>query len=138
MIKSIKRSEALDIILKSASRYFGVFYKREMPKCLKCNKANKKWQGMTKCPVCGSELSLYRTASGQIGVQNPRVGVTKPGTGAASPTGGFNDRLAEYGNITYYDSIRDDAGEMKKDYRTFKLANLMRLSFAGEKYVVQN
>lgn len=137
----VSREKAIDILLNSDGKIFSAFFRRKHNKCLACNVAPttpKSGIKLTHCKKCGDLMSTHRQANGRLHVINPGKGITKPGTGAESTTGGLLDRLALWNNLTYYDmGVKGDRTDGHSGgYRTIPLDNLISVGFKGEVYVV--
>ncbi len=133
--KSVKLSEIAreNIVAKLRSlngKYAGIQFVRAAAKCLTCNKANKAWNSLDKCPRCGDDLSKTRTSTVQLGVTNPSH-CTKPGQGKYQGVG-FNEALAS-GNLKFFDPSANGRG----GYRTAKIANITSLKVGGEVFRVK-
>ena len=110
-------------------KFFSMFFERVAPKCTHCQKSNKKWKGLTHCPVCGSPLSLERETIAQLGVSNPRdTSIAPKGTGISA-----REALDEQNVVKYYDTNAGDNG----GYRSARIENIRRITYAGNDYIVQ-
>ena len=127
-VKFIRPSEIKNFISTiQKGKFFSLFFERVAPKCPHCEKSNKKWQGLTHCPICGTELSLERESLAQLGVYNPQDKNQKPtGTGISAKEALQNNLLK------YYDM---NAGS-KGGYRTARIENIRRITYEGVDYFV--
>ena len=106
--------------------FFAVTFTRTAPKCEHCGKSNKKWIGLTHCPICGAPLSLERETLAQKGVAHPQnTAITPNGNGESA-----KEARAD-GRIKYYDP-------QICQYRQFHISNVRRLKVKGIEYIVEN
>ena len=104
--------------------FYSVVFKRAMAKCPHCGKANKKWNDLEFCPICGAPLSKERETLAQNSVRNPKLAEIAPkGTGESSR------EAREHGRIKYYDPAICQ-------YRQFYIVNVKRLKVKGVEYIV--
>lgn len=137
-MKSVSLEEIKGVFKKAMNgeQLVHVVYLREMPKCMVCGKRFKKENLPMDGKCCGKELSFVTEDTCRFGVQNPGVGITKPGTGEKH---GISAREAFESNYVKYYSFtrvgdRDDG--RKGGYRQFKLENLVEAKVDGERYLV--
>jgi predicted ATP-dependent serine protease len=105
-------------------KFFSMYFERVAPKCESCDKSNKKWKGLTHCPVCGAELSLERETLAQKGIENPYYESDKPNGNGVSAK-----EAIEQGVVKYYDANA-------KGYRSCRTENIMRITHNGIDYHV--
>lgn len=111
--------------------FYSVVFTRTAPKCLHCGKSNKKWVGLTHCPICGEPLSLERETLAQNGVHNPQnEEITPKGTGESA-----KEARAD-GRIKYYDPQILNANGTRGGYRQFHISSVKRLRVRGDEYEV--
>lgn len=112
---------------------FSMVFNRVAAKCPKCNKANKKWNGLDVCPICGTPLSKERFTRAQLGVVNP-TNTTAPGKGLYEGESG-EEALAK-GRLKYFDMDAEGKLGGHGNYRQTYIENIKRLAIRGEEYVV--
>ena len=112
--------------------FFGLTFERVMPKCIHCDHADKKYIGMTHCPVCGAELSFTRESICQKGVANPMNPADTPkGTGESAR------KAMEDNRLKYYDiNVKDKAGNRIGGYRQTRIENIKVIHYRGDEYIV--
>lgn len=122
----IAKSMVASIIgLVKSGEFYAVTFTRTAPKCLKCGKSNKKWIGLTHCPICGEPLSLERETLAQNGVAHPQnTSLTPNGNGESA-----KEARAD-GRIKYYDP-------QICQYRQFYAESVKRLKVRGVEYIVR-
>ncbi|MBR4315729.1 MAG: hypothetical protein IKP65_01980 [Alphaproteobacteria bacterium] len=124
-IRPVEVKNLINTIKKG--KFFSLFFERVAPKCPHCNKSNKKWKGLTHCPICGTELSLERESIAQLGIYNPRDNSIAPkGTGISAKEA-LEDNL-----LKYYDTNAEGKG----GYRTARIENIRRITYEGVDYFV--
>ena len=130
----VGREEARELILDNKGKFFGVIFVRKQPKCLDCNKRYKNADvAPTECTKCGGEVSFIRTASGLLGVKNPKSGATVPGQGQYEGES-FETALSK-GRVKYYDAnVQQSNG--RGDYRQFLIDNIVELQISRTRYKV--
>jgi len=112
---------------------FTMVFDRVAAKCPHCNKANKKWNGLEVCPVCGTPLSKERFTRAQLGVTNP-ANCTKPGEGAYKGESG--EEALEKGRLKYFDmGVKNNDGTFG-GYRQAVIENIKKLHINGVDYEV--
>ena len=111
---------------------FTMSFERLAAKCPKCNKANKKWNDLEFCPICGERLSKERWTRAQLGVVNP-THTTKPGQGLYKGESG-EEALAD-GRLKYFD-MDAPAKEGQGNYRQCAIDKILQLKIRGEEYKV--
>lgn len=115
-------------------KIFTIGFNRVAPKCLACDKADKKWASLTHCPKCGAELSLLRFSQAQKGVANPKT-AQKPGEGAYK---GVSAKEAwQDGVLKYFDGAAINKSGGRGDFRSARLDSIFRIVTDGVEYIVE-
>lgn len=112
---------------------FTMVFDRVAAKCPHCGKANKKWNGLDVCPICGTPLSKERFTRAQLGVKNP-ANCTKPGEGAFKGESG--EEALEKGRLKYFDMGVANADGTFGGYRQTVIENIKKLHINGVDYEV--
>lgn len=110
--------------------FFSMYFIRVAPKCLKCQKSDKKWVGLTHCPICGEPLSFERETVAQKGVSNPAKHIHLTGTGESAKEAILDNR------IKFYDVNAVDKNGNKGGYRQARIENIKRIKAYGTEYIV--
>ena len=132
-LRFVKSAEVNALIASlNKGEIFSLFFERVAPKCLSCNKSNKKWKGLTHCPICGEPLSLERESMGQKGIENPADKADKPNGN------GVSAELAEelWNVLKYYDMNAVSNNGVKGAYRSCRIDNIKRITFRHTDYYV--
>ena len=131
--KFVTKNEVMDLINSVPNgRFISVIFQRVAPKCPKCGKSNKKWNGLSVCPDCGEPLSYERESLCQFGIRNPQDEANTPkGTGESAK----DAKLA--GRIKYYDPQVKNANGTLGGYRQCYAENVKRMVIDHTEYVVQ-
>jgi hypothetical protein len=132
LAKTINASEVKSFIesIKDGV-FFSMHFERVAPKCLKCNKANKNWNGLDICPVCGEPLSYERETIAQKGVKNPADHIKLTGTGISA-----KEALENMNVVKYYDVNAVDNKGNKGGYRSTRVENIKRITYEKVDYFV--
>ncbi|NCB47920.1 hypothetical protein EOM81_13035 [bacterium] len=113
---------------------FSLIFDRVAPKCSACDKSNKKWAGLDRCPVCGEVLSKERFTRAQKGVSNPSTAM-KPGTGLYA--GVSAQEAAQNGILKFFDMDAKNKAGGRGDYRSARFETIKRLAISGTEYIVR-
>lgn len=130
--KFIRPEEVLDLVAKvKRGEFYSAIFERAAAKCPHCGKADKKWNGLEVCPICGTPLSKERETLAQNGVRNPQNSDIVPkGTGESAA------QARTDGRVKYYDPNIINANGTRGGYRQFYAANVKRLKIEGVEYIV--
>lgn len=113
---------------------FSLIFNRVAPKCVACEKSDRKWIELSHCPICGTPLSHERFTRAQKGVANPTT-AQKPGTGQY--VGVSAQQAAQNGVLKFFDMDSKNKNGGRGDYRSARFEMIRRLAIAGTEYIVQ-
>jgi len=132
-LAKIQKANLVAFLRNLNGKYAGIKFLRVAAKCPHCEKSNKAWNALDKCPICGTELSKFRTSTIQLGVANP-AHCTVPGKGKWIGEG-FTEALAK-GNLKFFDPAAPGTTGGQGNYRTAKIDNIVSVKAEGVTYVV--